>query len=55
MNPRSIVILRDTGVSTLGWESNPDSFFFWFVNFGHGHIDGWKTSLSEISEFVTAN
>jgi len=35
--------LRGDGLSTTGRESNPDSFFFWFVGFGHGHVNGWKS------------
>jgi hypothetical protein len=39
--------LRGDGISTTGWESNPDSFFFWLVGFGHGHIDGWKNKIAK--------
>jgi hypothetical protein len=28
-------------ISAARRESNPDSFFFWFVRFGHGHFDRW--------------
>ena len=47
VDPHGIVILRGDGISTTGWESNPDSFFFWLVGFGHGHIDGWKNKICQ--------
>ena len=53
VDPHGIVILRGDGISTTGWESNPDSFFFWLVGFGHGHIDGWKIRLPKIGYVVT--
>ena len=40
------MIFRGDGVVTTRWKSNPDSFLFGFVGFGHGHIDGWDIKIA---------